>query len=85
MKYDPDKQYTWTNEATFELSGREFGLILNALRAILNTEQAAQILLAARANDAMEHIIAEYVEKDVIFEVKQEQNGNQEKLDKRGS
>ena len=33
--YDPNKRYTWTPNDKFELSGAEFGLILNAFRATL--------------------------------------------------
>jgi hypothetical protein len=68
-KYKSNKQYTWSPEEKFELSGRDFGLILNTLRAILNTEQAAQILLADRANSAIEGIMAEYVERGIIKEI----------------
>ena len=45
----------------------------HTIRSILNTEQAAQILLADRANDVIEGIMAEYVEKDVIKEVSEEE------------
>ena len=44
--YDPNKKYAWTPEDSFTLTGSEFGLLLNALRAILNTKEAATILLA---------------------------------------
>jgi len=68
-KYNSNKNYTWNPDDKFEISGRDFGLILNTLRAILNTEQAAQILLADRAATAIENIMAEYVEKDIIKEI----------------
>jgi len=67
-KYNPKIQYSWNPDDKFEISGGEFGLILNTLRAILNTEQAAQILLADRANSVIEKIMAEYVEKGIIKE-----------------
>lgn len=68
-KYDSNKRYTWNNDDQITISGRNFGLFLNAFRSILNTEEAAKILLANEANKAIESIIAEYVEKDVIKEV----------------
>jgi hypothetical protein len=70
-KYDRTKKYTWENGDQITISGRDFGFLLNTIRAILSTEQAAQILLADRANDIIEDIMAEYVEKGVIKEVEE--------------
>lgn len=67
--YDSSKKYTWSPEDKFELSGRDFGLILNTLRAILTTEEAAKILLANQANQAIEAIMANGVESGKIIEV----------------
>ena len=72
-KYDRSKKYSWSNEDQITISGRDFGFLLNTIRSILSTEQAAQILLADRANDVIESIMAEYVEKDVIKEVTEEE------------
>jgi len=72
-KYDRSKKYSWSNEDQITISGRDFGFLLNTIRSILNTEQAAQILLADRANDVIEGIMAEYVEKGVIKEVTEEE------------
>ena len=71
-QYDPNKRYTWQPEDKFELSGREFGLILNTLRAILNTEEAAKIMLAQQANAAIESVMAKGVELDIVKEVVEE-------------
>ena len=57
-KYDRSKKYDWSNEDQITISGRDFGFLLNTIRSILNTEQAAQILLADRANDVIENIIS---------------------------
>ena len=73
-QYDPNKRYTWQPEDKFELSGREFGLILNTLRAILNTEEAAKILLAQQANAAIEAVMAKGVEMDIVKEAVEEHN-----------
>lgn len=69
--YDPNKRYTWTPNDKFELSGAEFGLILNTLRAILNTEEAAKILLADQANQAIERVMAKAVEAGVVKEAEE--------------
>ena len=71
-QYDPNKRYSWGPEDKFELSGREFGLILNTLRAILNTEEAAKIILAQQANAAIEAVMAKGVEMDSVKEAIEE-------------
>ena len=70
--YDPNKKYTWTPEDKFELSGAEFGLVLNTLRAVLNTQEAARILLANQANSVVEGILAQAVEAGVVKEAPEE-------------
>jgi hypothetical protein len=70
--YDPNKRYTWTPEDTFELTGRDFGLILNMLRSMLNTEEAAKILLAQQANSAIEAVLARGVEAGHVKEMVEE-------------
>lgn len=72
--YDPTKKYTWIPDDKFEITGHEFGLILNTLRSILNTQEASTILLASRANDAIEEVMAKAVEADVVKEVPQASN-----------
>jgi hypothetical protein len=66
--YDPSKRYTWTPTDKFEFTGAEFGLILNAFRAVLNTEEAGRILLANEANQAIEAALAKAVEADIVKE-----------------
>lgn len=68
MTYNPNKNYGWNPDEQFTISGRDFGLILNTIRAILSTEQAQQILLAARANDVIEKMMAKNVEEGKIVE-----------------
>ena len=62
--YDPAKRYTWTPDDKFEFTGAEFGLVLN-------TEEAAKILLASEANQAVERALATAVEKDVVKEAEE--------------
>ena len=40
--YNPNAKYTCTPEDTFTLSGQDFGLILNTVRAYLSSEEAAK-------------------------------------------
>ena len=69
--YDPSKRYTWTPDDKFEFTGAEFGLILNAFRSILSTEEAGRILLANEANQVVERALASAVEADVVKEADQ--------------
>jgi protein-disulfide isomerase-like protein with CxxC motif len=63
--YDPSKKYTWTKEDVFELTGAEFGHLLNTFRAILNTEEAARVLMANQANEIVEKLMKDAVAKGV--------------------
>jgi hypothetical protein len=68
ITYDPNKKYSWTPEDQFTLNGGEFGLLLNTLRSILNTQEAARILLANEANNVIEGKLAQAVEAGVVKE-----------------
>ena len=71
IKYDSNKKWTWKPTDKFEITGEEFGLILNSYRAILSTPEAQRILLIQRANDAIENIIAKAVEEDIVKEIEE--------------
>jgi hypothetical protein len=68
-QYDPSKRWTWTPEDTFTLTGAQFGLILNTVRAYLSSEEAARFQLMMQANEVIEKIMIAGVEADVIKEV----------------
>jgi hypothetical protein len=72
--YDPNKKYTWTPDDSFILSGGEFGLVLNALRAILNTPEASRILIANEASKVVEKSLERAVENGIAKEVEDETN-----------
>jgi hypothetical protein len=72
ITYDPNKKYSWTPEDSFTLSGGEFGVILNTLRAILSTPEASKILLANQANTIIEATLAKAVEDGVVKEAPEE-------------
>lgn len=69
--YDPNKKYGWTPEDQFVMSGQEFGIVLNALRAVLNTQEAARILLANEANKAIEGVLSRGVESGMVKEIEE--------------
>lgn len=68
-QYDPSKRYTWTPEDTFTLTGQQFGLILNTVRAYLSSEEAARFQLMMQANEVIEKLMIQGVENDTIKEV----------------
>ena len=69
--YDANKRYTWAPEDTFTLSGAEFGLVLNTVRAYLASEEAARFQLMMQTNDAIERVMSRAVELDVVKEVEE--------------
>ena len=70
--YKPEARYTWTPEDTFTFTGGEFGVILNALRGILSTPEAAKILVANQASIVVEGILSKAVEAGTVIEVPEE-------------
>ena len=71
-QYDSAKKYTWTPEDTFTLTGSEFGLFLNTVRAYLSSEEAARFQLMMKSNEVIERIMVSGVEADIIKEVVEE-------------
>jgi hypothetical protein len=69
--YDANKRYTWTPQDTFTLTGAEFGLVLNTVRAYLASEEAARFQLMMQTNDAIERVMSRAVELDVVKEVEE--------------
>jgi len=70
--YNPSSRYTWTPEDTFTLTGQQFGLFLNTVRAYLSSEEAARFQLMIQTNQVIEKIMKEAVENDVIKEAVEE-------------
>jgi len=71
-QYDPNKRYTWAPEDKFELSGQEFGLILNTIRTFLASEEAAKYQLMMQANNVIENLMAKGVENETIKEAEEQ-------------
>ena len=70
--FDPNKKYRWGQEDEFVVSGGEFGLLLNALRAIIATPDAQRILLAEKANEVVENVLTRNVENGLVREAEGE-------------
>ena len=70
-KFDPAKKYTWSKDTEFILKGSEFGLILNALRSVVSTQEAQALFLADKAVDAVENILGNAVEGGLVKEIEE--------------
>lgn len=68
QEYDRSKRYTWTPEDKFELTGDQFGMIINAFRAILGSEMARLIPFIEKANEGIEQAMQDAVEKGIVKE-----------------
>ena len=68
-KFDPNKKYTWNQDESFTLTGSEFGLLLNSLRAVVSTKEAQTIILASKAAELIEEVLIQSVEKGIVKEI----------------
>ena len=66
--YDANKAYKWKPEDVFEITGNQFGVILNATRAFLNTPEAKNVLAILEANKQIDAILQKNVESGIIEE-----------------
>lgn len=82
MSYDPQKNYTWLPDDKIEITGSQFGMILNTFRSILASPLASMMRNLELANTAVEEIMAKQVENGVIKEIqpKQQNVENNEKV-----
>lgn len=69
--FDPNKQYTWTEDTSFTIKGGEFGLILNTLRAAIATPEAQIAILANDANKILTEVLAKAVENGTVKEMEE--------------
>ena len=67
--YNPAKRYTWMPDDKFELTGDQFGIILNAIRGIMGTPEAQRILALEKANNVFENLMVKAVEDGVVLEI----------------
>lgn len=71
-QYIPGKEYTWDPDATFTLSGKEFGLWLNSTQSKLNTKEAFEVRMALESHNVIERLMIQGVASGVIREVSQQ-------------
>jgi len=69
LEFNPAKKYTWSKDSEFTLSGSEFGLILNALRGVVGTQEAQALFLANEAVGALEDVLGVAVESGLVKEL----------------
>lgn len=68
-EFDPNKKYRWTPDTKFVLEGAEFATLLNAMRAILSTDEAQTILAAQSSSIALEGLLKAAVEDGRAVEI----------------
>lgn len=66
--FNPSKSYQWEPTDKFEISGMEFNILLQSLRAVLRTEDAMRILLIKEASDNLENVLKKAVNSGVVKE-----------------
>lgn len=71
--YDPNKNYKWEPTDTFTITGKDFGIILNTIRASLSTEEAKKVMVLQQAGMILEGVLAKNIESGVVKEVVEEQ------------
>ena len=72
-EYNPQSRYTWKPEDKFEITGQQFGLILNMVRSYLSSEDAGKFMMMQQTNDVIEGIMKQGGESGVIVESPEEQ------------
>ena len=75
-RFDPTKKYTWDSNDVFTITGEEFGLILNSLRAVMSTPEARALFMAAEAADRIESLLVKNVENGKIKETPEVPKGS---------
>jgi hypothetical protein len=66
--YDPEKMYTWAMDQTFSLTGQEFGILLNTVRAKVSTPEALEYRRLFACNDIIEQMMEKGVAQGIIVE-----------------
>lgn len=66
--FDPNKTYTWSSDDKFQITGEEFAVISDALRNILDTEEAKKIILAKEAYESLNKVVSRAVEAGIVKE-----------------
>jgi hypothetical protein len=67
-EYDPAKSYRWEPEDIFEMTGLQFGTLVNMLEAEMNTPGGAPLSLKVKAYEVITEIIKLGVEQGAIRE-----------------
>lgn len=70
--FDPNKSYTWEKNVNFELTGSEFGFILNSLRKSLSTPESQNILTQAQSLSIIENLLSLKIQQGLVKEMSPE-------------
>jgi hypothetical protein len=74
--YDPTHTYKWEKDTKFELSGEEFGMVINSLKAIAATNEAIMYQQIYQALQKVEAALSKAIEEgkveDITFQNQQQ-------------
>lgn len=68
-KFDPKKNYTWSPESKFELSGITYGKIRKLVEMIVNSPEAVKVLTALDLGKDLQDLFEKSVEEGLIKEM----------------
>lgn len=73
----PNTAYQWKDDEQFSFNGKEFELIINTVRAILNTTESQKVLLLARVSEVLEAQLLKGIETGAVFPAEAKQEGEE--------
>jgi hypothetical protein len=71
VTFDPNKPYQWKPTDIFEFNGVEYSLLANALRTLLNSEEAQKVMMYQDMYKLVEQKLKDAVETGKAVELVQ--------------
>lgn len=68
MSTEKNAPYVWKGDEKFEVTGQQFELLINTVRAHLSSPEAQKVMLFMQANDALNSIMEEGIKTGKIFQ-----------------
>lgn len=64
----PNVNYTWNQDATFTLTGKQFELFINGLRASLATPEAQKVLMLNELSNILNEKLSKGIDEGIVQE-----------------
>lgn len=65
----PNVNYTWDEKSTFTLSGKQFELFINGLRATLATPESQKVLMLNELSNILNEVLSRGIDEGTIKEI----------------